>query len=456
MNLVKVAELLKNAPDQALVQELNNPSGGMPSYMVISELERRKKMRAAYQRDAQAPQTSVAEDAEQEVAARMAPAMGLGSMPQAQQFSNTAPQEAPQGYARGGEVVHAARGWWEPPEDADYTGTDTSYTSQEGSNPFSFLGEKHGFIKTLPAGWMNDPEYKKWIELGLSPEQAKQKAFGTDSRMGQRPDTEVAAPAVAANPNANAAKGPAVAAAAANATTPKASADVVAANTGIAANDVMARYRELGAQQKEAYAKQAEMYKTQAEELKKSKDTDIGFALMQAGLGIAGGRSSNALENIGQGAQPAMQAYIGMDRARREQLQKLALGEGQLGIAALEAQMKPLEQEAAYGQGERKLNIMQQEVADKGAYQRGILARTAAAAGMKLDPRVAAQAKAIEDEINDTIKLSEGLYGKDKQAAMARINSLRQQKNALMGLSGADVGPSTASIPTYDPKSRSW
>lgn len=455
MNLVKVAELLKNAPDQALVSELSNPSGSAPSYMILSELERRKKMRAAYQREAQAPQTSVAEDAEQEVVARMAPAMGLGSMPQAQQFSETVPQQAPQGYARGGEVVHAAGGWWQPPEDADYTGTDTSYTSQEGSNPFSFLGEKYGFIKTLPAGWMNDPEYKKWIELGLSPEQAKQKAFGTDSRMGQRPDTEVAAASAAAsNPKANAAKAPL--AAAAVAPTPKASADVVAANTGIAANDVMARYRELGAQQKEAYAKQAEMYKTQADELKKSKDTDIGFALMQAGLGIAGGRSSNAIENIGQGAQPALQAYIGMDRARREQLQKLAMGEGQLGIAALEAQMKPLEQEAAYGQGERKLNIMQQEVADKGAYQRGILARSAAASGMKLDPRVAAQAKAIEDEINDTIKLSEGLYGKDRQAAMARINSLRQQKNALFGLSGADAGTPTASIPTYDPKSRSW
>jgi len=400
MNLVRISELLKNAPDQALVQELNNPSGSAPSYMILSELERRKKTRDAYRRKQGAPQSSVSEDAQQEMAARMAPQMGIGSMPQAEQYSETTPQ----GYAGGGEVRGYATG--------DYVGD---------------------YEDDLP--W--EERMRMWREMtgfGRMAPPPKAPAAPQQAAVAQPP----AAPAATPNPNANTARNPV--AAAATAPTPKASANVVAAETGIAASDVMARYRDLGAQQKAAYEKQAEMYKTQADELKKSKDTDIGFALMQAGLGIAGGRSSNALENIGQGAQPAMQAYIGMDRARREQLQKLALGEGQLGIASLEAQMKPLEQEASYGQGERKLNIMQQEVADKGAYQRGILARSGAAAGMKMDPRVAAQAKAIEDEINDTIKLSEGLYGKDKQAAMARINTLRQQKNALFGLSGADTG----------------
>ena len=406
MNLVKVAELLKNAPDQSLIQELNNPSGGMPSYMVLAELERRKKTRDAYQREQGAPQTSVAEDAEQEVAARMAPAMGIGSMPQAEQYSETAPQ----GYASGGEVKHYYGGEY---VEGDYQ-DDLPWEER-----MRMWREMTGFGRMLP----KRPEE---VPVPAAPQTQPQAAA---------PAAPTRAPAPARNPVA----------AAVNAPTPRASANAVANETGIAASDVLARYRDLGAQQKAAYEKQAELYKTQADEIKKSKDTDIGFALMQAGLGIAGGRSANALENIAQGAQPAMQQYIGMDKARREQLQKLALGEGQLGIASLEAQMKPLEQEATYGQGERKLDIMKEQNAIDRMYKSGILARTGAAANMKVDPRIVAQGKAIEDEINDLIKMSEGMYGKKRDEAMARISALRQQKNALFNLGGADTGAATAS-----------
>lgn len=405
MNLVKVADMLKNATDQSLAQELNNPSGGVPSYMVLSELERRKKMRSSMMN--QEPQTSVAEDAEQEMAAQMAPQMGLGAMPQAQAYSDTVPQEE-QGYAAGGEV----RG---------YSAGD--YVDYGGGYP---VGE-------YAPSW---EDIKRWTGYGRM--------------LPKRPEEVVApaAPQVAppAAPTGAGIKSPLVrtAAAAAAAPSPKASANVVSAETGVNPNDVMSRYRDMGTQVKEAYANQAEMMKQQADELKNQKSSDVGFALMQAGLGIAAGRSSNAVTNIGEGAQPALQQYIGMDRERRKEEQRLALGQGQLGIASLEAQMKPMEQEASYGQGERKLNIMQQEVADKGAYQRGILARTGAAAAMKMDPRVIAQGKAIEDEINDTIKMSEGLFGKQKAAAMARIDALRQQKNALFGLGGAQTGAAVA------------
>ena len=413
MNLVKVAELLKNAPDQALVAELNNPSGGTPSYMVISELERRKKIRAAYQMEQGAPQSSVAEDAEQEVAAQMAPQMGLGAMPQAQQYSDMAPQQE-QAYAGGGAV---------------------GYAGDAGS----YVGD---YEDDLP--W--EERMRKWREMT---------GFGRMAPPPKAPTAPVAPPATPiapqvappAAPTGADIKSPLVrtAAAAAAAPTPKASANVVSAETGVNPNDVMARYRDLGEQTKAAYAEQAKALREQADELKNQKSSDIGFALMQAGLGIAAGRSSNAITNIGEGAMPAMQQYIGMDRERRKEAQRLALAQGQTGIASLEAQMRPLEHEATFGQGERKLNIMAQEVADKGAYQRGILARSGAAASMKLDPRIVAQGKAIEDEINDTIKMSEGLFGKQKEAAMARINALRQQKNALFGLTGADTG--SAGIP---------
>ena len=85
MNLVKVADMLKNATDQALAGELKNPSGSVPSYMVLSELERRKKLRGSIMQ----PENSktVAEEKEAEFA-------GLGAMPEARQYSSAqAPEE---------------------------------------------------------------------------------------------------------------------------------------------------------------------------------------------------------------------------------------------------------------------------------------------------------------------------------------------------------------------------
>lgn len=390
MNLVKIADLLKSASDQSLAQELNNPSGGVPSYMVLSELERRKKLRGSMMNNE--PQTSVMEDKQMEMSA---PQAGLGSMGAMSTAAPEQMQQAPQGYAGGGEVRGYAAG--------DYVGD---------------------YEDDIP--W--EERMRRWREMT---------GFGRMAPTAA-PKAPVAAPTAPQVAPPAAPKAPLARTAAASAPTPKASANVVSAETGVKPEDVMTRYREMGSQLKDAYKTQADALQQQADDLKNQKSADIGFALMQAGLGIAGGVSSNTMQNIAQGAQPAMQAYIGMDQARRKEAQRLALAQGQTGIASLEAQMKPLEQEATYGQGERKLNIMQQEVADKGAYQRGLLAKAQATAGAKLDPMMAARAKAIEDEINDTIKLSEGLYGKDKQAAMAKINSLRQQKNALYGLTGAE------------------
>ena len=57
--------MLKGAPDQALVGYVQNPSGQVPTYLALSELQRRKEMRASYQ--ANKPEDkSVAEDLVQE------------------------------------------------------------------------------------------------------------------------------------------------------------------------------------------------------------------------------------------------------------------------------------------------------------------------------------------------------------------------------------------------------
>ena len=77
MNIIKIQDQLKNVPDSTLVGYVQNPTGQVPTYLALSELQRRKEMRANYQ--AQKPeQKTVAEDLVQESKP------GIGALPAGQ------------------------------------------------------------------------------------------------------------------------------------------------------------------------------------------------------------------------------------------------------------------------------------------------------------------------------------------------------------------------------------
>jgi hypothetical protein len=61
MNIIKLQNELKGVPDDALIGYVQNPTGTVPSYLALSELQRRKEMREKYQA-AQPEKTTVAED----------------------------------------------------------------------------------------------------------------------------------------------------------------------------------------------------------------------------------------------------------------------------------------------------------------------------------------------------------------------------------------------------------
>ena len=65
MNIIKLQNMLRGVPDEALIGYVQNPQGEVPSYLALSELQRRKDTREKYQAE-QAPESSVAEDLEQE------------------------------------------------------------------------------------------------------------------------------------------------------------------------------------------------------------------------------------------------------------------------------------------------------------------------------------------------------------------------------------------------------
>lgn len=101
MNIVQLQDMLRGIPDDRLQTEMQQPSGSVPQYLVLSEIVRRDKARSSA---AEAPKTTVVEDMMNQ--AQMAG--GLGSLVgQAPMAPEEGMQEAPAMYADGGFISPA-------------------------------------------------------------------------------------------------------------------------------------------------------------------------------------------------------------------------------------------------------------------------------------------------------------------------------------------------------------
>jgi hypothetical protein len=138
MNIIQQQERLKSLPEEAVVEYIANPTGEMPTFLALGEIERRKVMRNKYAAQ-QAEQPPISEQIVQEsMAARMPRPMdmvgGLGrSNRQEALRRETAPQlsmppsgitalptpNVGQNYAQGGVVGYAVGG---PIDYDDYIG----------------------------------------------------------------------------------------------------------------------------------------------------------------------------------------------------------------------------------------------------------------------------------------------------------------------------------------------
>ena len=49
MNIIKIQDQLRGVPDNTLVGYVQNPTGQVPTYLALSELQRRKEMRSKFQ-----------------------------------------------------------------------------------------------------------------------------------------------------------------------------------------------------------------------------------------------------------------------------------------------------------------------------------------------------------------------------------------------------------------------
>lgn len=92
MNLIEISEQLKDVPDQLLMKEIQSPSGAYPSYLVVTEMTRRKRMRDQAMKEA--PSTTVVQDLTQPSREQMMAAMAAtqrGMAPSSQLVSPEAP-----------------------------------------------------------------------------------------------------------------------------------------------------------------------------------------------------------------------------------------------------------------------------------------------------------------------------------------------------------------------------
>ena len=124
MNILEIQAELEYWPDQKLIQEAQQPTGAAPTYLVVTEGERRNKERQAYEAEMakqQQPQPTVAEETMMELGGgqsmggipdvdpnMMQNQMMAQQMPQQQQMQQQMPQQMPQGQPmamRGGGAI---------------------------------------------------------------------------------------------------------------------------------------------------------------------------------------------------------------------------------------------------------------------------------------------------------------------------------------------------------------
>lgn len=98
MNIIKIQDQLRGVPDNTLVGYVQNPTGQVPTYLALSELQRRKEMRSKFQAN-KPEEKSVAEDLVQEAQPGV---MGLPSAQPMAQAMQPPPEMPVEEMAQGG------------------------------------------------------------------------------------------------------------------------------------------------------------------------------------------------------------------------------------------------------------------------------------------------------------------------------------------------------------------
>lgn len=124
MNILEEEDFIKGLPDSVLMEEAQRPTGTLTQYVVMSEIQRRSKMRKEHEAQlAQGPQSTVKDQIIQEgIMGAMPPQMAMAPQ-MAQRMPNMPPQgiqqAMPTQMMSGGGVVKAFGGMFVPSVDKE-------------------------------------------------------------------------------------------------------------------------------------------------------------------------------------------------------------------------------------------------------------------------------------------------------------------------------------------------
>ena len=132
MNIIEAEDLVKGLPDQALFQEAQYPSGRIPQFLAVSEVQRRQDMRQRFQATQQGQQATVKDQILQGGigSTGMAPEMSSAPPMAPQMPPQGAPMPPPVGMAMGGIVPYRMQEGRTVPG-AAIAGTGTAFSGAE-------------------------------------------------------------------------------------------------------------------------------------------------------------------------------------------------------------------------------------------------------------------------------------------------------------------------------------
>ena len=390
MNIIQIQDRLKGLPEDALVNYVKNPMGEVPIYLALGEMQRRKDMKARF--DASKPEEpSVAEKlvAETGIAA-MAP---QGMMPQGQGVGAPQPQQAidPRQmaasgiaanpvnnvgkYAEGGIVGYGAGDFVKKlgklipgPIKRNPNKSALGAYGLYGLSDFLFGGNDTDELKGV-----SDEEYKKTIENYKKMEESK------DSNKKN----------VVATSDPSLTDGQRI--------TDKYDyiQKLVGPNKGIEAIN---------------------------EKLEKKKKNSLNMALINAGLGMAGGKSANFLENLTTGATAGLESYTDTQAdifdAENEATKAARLEHMQMMGLALDQDKSDLDRDYKYYDTKTKGSLVANDV-------------------KRIDKRL--------EDVNKRIETYEEavLKGEATQETINMLEILRLQKQRMIDETKAGYGEST-------------
>lgn len=311
--------MLKGAPDQALIGYVQNPNGQVPTYLALSELQRRKEMRASYQANKPEDKT-VAQDLVQESEPGV---MGLPSaqpMAQAMQPPPEMPvQQMAQGgladldldsqmfneenYATGGIVAFAGNG----PE-GSYVNPALTQLPEVPEDQLSYWEKvKRRYAKmkekeSQDIAEQTRKEQRPWFGAGGYEYKPQDSAYIAQ--------TQAANPANPANPAVdNKIKLSDLPVPPKTTGSSLPTLNIPEALTIDKAMENQKRAYELAGVPTDFYEKQANLNKEERDALANERSQAGWMALARAGFGAAAGKSPFALQNIAEGAIQGAEQY---------------------------------------------------------------------------------------------------------------------------------------------------